>query len=435
MAKFAAGSSYDMTYVAEQEFGVTPPNPQMKRLRVTSSSLGLSKDSFQSNELRKDAQISDLRHGTYQVGGDIGIEFSFAEFDSFVAAAVRGEWKDNPDIAGQQYLVAGILDPSFTIVQEYLNIAELEAFTGVKVNTLSLSIPMNAMVTGTLSLLGRDNEFIAAHPDPSPDESATFSPFDGIKGQLLEGGALIAYVTAVELNITNNMEAEFVLFDKGAAQITPGRNNITGTLSLKFVNTDMLKKFRDEVESSLVITLGDGQRGSYTITLPRIKYTGGDKPVDGEGSIALSMPFQALLDPCTGTNIRVDRIPGPAAAPCVLTYDDDELHESSITPDTIVTVITAEISGGEQAKTFNGVIGQQVPGVTWTGVPTGLIGSAVKKSATEVEITLTGTADAPIDASTTVTVSFSATSFQQGFCHCPGDAITDRTKTLTIVPA
>ena len=81
MAIFATGGFHGTRYVKETEFGVTPTNPVMRNLRHTSNALILSKDSFQSEELRSDAQISDLRHGNRQASGDIGIEFSYAEYD------------------------------------------------------------------------------------------------------------------------------------------------------------------------------------------------------------------------------------------------------------------------------------------------------------------------------------------------------------------
>ena len=311
MATFASGSGFGVSYVKEDVFGVTPANPEMRRLRITSSSVGVSKEGFQSNELRSDRQISDYRQGTYQVSGDMGIEFSFAEFDDILAASVGGNWEDAADASGKKHLVAGTTETSFTIEQEYLKLTgdKFERFTGMKVNTLSLSVPVNGMVTGTVGFVGADANWAASPLDTTPTDSFAYSPFDGLQGQLLEGGVQNAVVTAVELSIDNGMEAQYVLYQKAAGAITEGRINITGTVSAMFENVAMLNKFLKEQESSIALTFGDGVNQSYTLTLPRIKYTGGDKSVDGEGVIALSMPFQALLDPATGTNIRIDRFP------------------------------------------------------------------------------------------------------------------------------
>ncbi len=101
-----------------------------------------------------------------------------------------------------------------------------------------------------------------------------------------------------------------MLGDRAAAGIVPGRINCTGTVSAFFSDMAMMNKFLNETESSLTVVLGDGATKSYRITLPRIKYSGGNNPVSDEGPIQLDMPFQALLDNTAQTNIIIDRIPG-----------------------------------------------------------------------------------------------------------------------------
>jgi hypothetical protein len=93
LTNFAAGGSHGLNYVSEATYGLTPGTPTMVALRHTSCSLQLSKDTFQSKELRSDRQISDFRHGTHQVGGDLGLEFSWAEFDTLFEAGFGGTWQ------------------------------------------------------------------------------------------------------------------------------------------------------------------------------------------------------------------------------------------------------------------------------------------------------------------------------------------------------
>jgi hypothetical protein len=93
MTSFAAGSEHGMTYCSEATFGTTPTTPTMVDLRHTGTSLVLSKDTFQSAELRNDRQISDFRHGNKRAQGDIDIELSYGEYDSFLEAALCGTWQ------------------------------------------------------------------------------------------------------------------------------------------------------------------------------------------------------------------------------------------------------------------------------------------------------------------------------------------------------
>ena len=299
---FASGSGHGLRYVKESSFGVTPANPNTIALRHTSCSLVMSKDSFRSNELRSDAQISDFRHGNKQVSGDIGIELSYGEYDEFLAAAVRGTWADN-------VLKAGVTVPTFTFEREFSDIGQYQVFTGCAVNSLSLEIQNNSMTTGTIGIIGKGASFGGSALDATPTASQTNSPLDGFHGALKEGNATISVITGINLSIENGIEAANVIGSDEAAQLVPARINVTGTVSAYFQNLSLLNKFINETVSSLEITLGDGGPGSYVIKLPRIKYSGGDNPADGEGPIMLNMPFQALLHASSGTNIQITRIP------------------------------------------------------------------------------------------------------------------------------
>ena len=50
----ATGARHDMAYVEEVTFGTTPANPTLIPIRHTGTTLGLSKDAIESEELRED---------------------------------------------------------------------------------------------------------------------------------------------------------------------------------------------------------------------------------------------------------------------------------------------------------------------------------------------------------------------------------------------
>lgn len=59
-------------------------------LRRVSSSLNLTKDTYQSNEVRTDRQIVDFRHGTRRANGSVSGEWSPGTYFDFMEAACRG---------------------------------------------------------------------------------------------------------------------------------------------------------------------------------------------------------------------------------------------------------------------------------------------------------------------------------------------------------
>lgn len=103
----ANGSRHSMRYVAEATYGVIPATPIFKPIRHTGTTLGLSKEALQSEEIRSDRQIADFRHGAYQVGGDINMELSFASFDDLLEATLLGTWVATYT-TGQQSLSAAV---------------------------------------------------------------------------------------------------------------------------------------------------------------------------------------------------------------------------------------------------------------------------------------------------------------------------------------
>lgn len=304
MAAGAAGSQTWLAYIAETLFGQTPAAPQTKFLRTTGNSLALSKQTLTSNELRSDRGIADVRHGNRQVGGDISIEFSLSAFDDFLEAALGGTW--TADV-----LKAGTNLKSFSLERGFKDIAQYLVLTGCVVSKFALDIQPNKIVTGSFSILGKDETVSAVPLNADPTDAPANSPFDSYKGSLKEGGAAIATVTGLQLSLDNGSVANFVLMSAALDNITQGRSNLTGTLSAYFKDASLLNKFLNETESSIEITLNDKANPAkgYTFLFPRVKYMGGDPPVNSEGPIVQSLPFQALLDPVTGTNLQITRMP------------------------------------------------------------------------------------------------------------------------------
>lgn len=303
----ADGSRHSMRITPEVTYGVTPANPTFNIIRHTGTTLGLSKESLQSEELRDDRQIADFRLGARQVGGDIPIELSFGSFDQILEGLLGGTWTDD-------VLKAGVIRRSFTVERFFADLAanQYHRLTGVEFNTLALTIAANAMVTGTFGVLGKDMSIAGAPLAGAVYQPVTTtSPVDSFTGSLQEQGNPIAVVTEITLNVDNGLAARFVVGSKTTIKPSIGRSNVTGQVTAYFEDSTLLNRFLDEEDSSIEFDMPDGEGNILRVTLPRIKYTGGQPDVADEGPITLSMPFQAILDPVTGTNIQLTRIPAP----------------------------------------------------------------------------------------------------------------------------
>ena len=65
-------------------------------LRRVTSDLDLSKDTFESQEIRADYQVGDMRHGMRKVGGTVKGELSPGAYDEFMASVLRKAWSVSP---------------------------------------------------------------------------------------------------------------------------------------------------------------------------------------------------------------------------------------------------------------------------------------------------------------------------------------------------
>ena len=299
----ATGSRHDMAYVAESTFGTTPTLPVFVPIRHTGTTLGLSKDAIESEELRQDRQIAHYRHGNKSVSGDVNIELSYGSFDDLLQATLAGSW-------AADVLLAGTTRRSFTIERHHSDINKYLRSTGCSFNSMSLSVAPNSMVTGSFSIIGKSFTVASTAISGATYSSETTSaPFDSFTGSVNEGGSSVAVVTGIELSIDNGMEALYVVGSDETLLPSIGKSTVTGSITAYFENSLLIDKFISETASSLEFTLTDQAGNSYIFELPNVKYNSGNPEVGGPGAITVSLDFVALHDGGTGSQIQITRVP------------------------------------------------------------------------------------------------------------------------------
>lgn len=85
----ATGVAKQLRFKKETTWGTAAGATGGQLLRRVSSDLSLTKESYQSNEIRTDYQLSDFRHGVRSVAGTINGELSPSTYSLFMAAALR----------------------------------------------------------------------------------------------------------------------------------------------------------------------------------------------------------------------------------------------------------------------------------------------------------------------------------------------------------
>lgn len=305
MANIAAGSRRQLLYVAEADWGVTPSGagePTMKVLRNTGGSgIQVVKNPQQSEEFRSDRAIAEVRMGVQRATLEIPFELSFATFDDLLEAALFGEW--TLDVLDQ-----GVVVHSFTFEEGFTDVDVYLPAVGAMVNTMTLNLaPEGAMVTGSFGLVCKAQRTSTATTMADSVVVANTNPvFDSFQGHILKGTANMAVATSATINLTNNVEQLFALFQDEAFGNAVGRCDVQGSIEAYFQSEAEMDEFLNEDEISLEFELEDLDENKYTIELPRVKWTGNTRNLT-ENTATQTIPFQALFDADLATTMRITR--------------------------------------------------------------------------------------------------------------------------------
>ena len=277
-----------MAQVAEASYGVTPATPAFKPIRINSTTLGLSKNTFRIRELRSDRNTADLRHGTMQVGGDIVSELSFGSFDDQLEALLCGTWAEN-------VLLNGVERRSFSVLRHFGDIGKADKpyhlLTGCEYNTLNLQVTTEAIVQATFGIVGKGLALLAA-----ARRRDLCRPHDhGADGFFTGSKAARPFPSSPKSSSPS--KTAFRPNTSSAPRKPSGLHRAakTGQVSA-YSRTVIRSKNSNEASSSLVFTPTDGEAGIHEVYHPQNQVHGRGQP-DGATKAPSPYPalFQALL--------------------------------------------------------------------------------------------------------------------------------------------
>jgi hypothetical protein len=296
---FAQGSRSSLSYIVESTFGTTPAG-NFQNLPFTSHSLNMTKDRVEGTDIQADRMSRVDRHGNRQVAGDITADLRDTDYDDFLEAAMLNTWDGN-------VLKVGTVPKYFSIEDYAADIDQARLFTGCSVNTLSVALAPNAMVTGTFGIVGKD--MVISSTEKTQDAATGAAPFDSYSGDLEIGGSVAAIVTAMDFTVTNGFAPTFVVGDDSAPSLEVGNAVVEGSISAYFEDASLLNRFINETETSLKVTVGDNEGTPNTMEFffPRCKINSADVGVDGPTSRVIALSFVALRDDTEETNLRITR--------------------------------------------------------------------------------------------------------------------------------
>lgn len=301
---FAQGSRSSLSYITEVTYGTTPSG-NFTNLPFNTSSLNLTKDRVEGNEIQSDRMPRVDRHGNRQAAGDITVDLRKGDFDDLIESAMFNTF------ASDDTITVGTTLKSFSIEDAANDISQYRLFSGMAVSSMAVSIAPNQMVTTTFSFVGKDMSISGS--GKTIDASTTNQPFDSYSGDIFlnDQGATdvaIANITSVEFTVDNGLNPTFVVGSSTTPQLESGRAVVTGTVSAYFEDATLINRFLNETETELTLSVDDPTGSNpYTFLFPRIKVNGADISLDNPQSRIITMPFVSIYDGTELTNLKITR--------------------------------------------------------------------------------------------------------------------------------
>jgi len=382
----AKGTSKQVGYKKESSFGVLAGNTSGKLLRRVTANFNLTKETYESAEIRTDRQVADMRHGVRSADGTLNGELSSASYADFMGSVVgkdfvtvtlgsavqttvtavgsvytlvrsTGSWltdglkvgmvirttgltaagdnSKNLLVAsltatnavvvplngstmtaqptatsvtvtspGKQTFVpaTGHTDDSYTVEEFYVDIAQSEVYTGMKVNSLAVQLPATGLTTIDVAFAGKDlTQTGTTQYFTSPTAQGTTGIFAAVNGVMLVQGAPVALITSADFTIERATENATVVGSNSVADIFTGRIRVSGNMSVYFQDAVFRDYFDDETPVSLVLSVtadSSATANFVAFTLPKVKL-GSFTRDDTELGLTASSSFQALLNDVT----------------------------------------------------------------------------------------------------------------------------------------
>lgn len=396
--------------------------------RSTGNSIKGTQESIESNELRKGRTKSAPRKGAESSEGSLDIELSPQTYDPILEAVFRNTWKrwtsdtasainldgdtyadgyfgtkcrgsdvnigtfgsrklldtdgtGTGDAKGLISVPAGSVVDELTCGTTNIKFDLLRKFGGtdgediyqrfkrMALNTFSLSVAVNAIVTGSFDLMGDNDpkmmneteikaEFGAdasgfedgtttgtTYVDNLPSKATATDQFTALEGFLYINGKNIEFANSLDVEVNNGLEKKYAIFVPTAISVVPLSLDITGTIKTYLISSGSDKMFNDAIDDTdneILWCFQDKDTSPnflYVFQIFKSKFTDHDASVSGADTLDVSFPYQSFEERA----IRCFRITLPKASKVGVTTSGETYTGLNITPN--VEVSAADITG------------------------------------------------------------------------------------------
>jgi len=145
MAQIGKGVSKRVTFLKETIWGTPAATTGARVLRRVTSNFNLTKEQYESAEIRQDFQVADMRHGIRTVDGSLNGELSPGSYSDFLQSVVARDFTAVTAITGLSVTIATsgtlftVTRASGSWITDGVTVGNVIALTGAGLNAANVS--------------------------------------------------------------------------------------------------------------------------------------------------------------------------------------------------------------------------------------------------------------------------------------------------------
>ena len=204
----------------------------------------------------------------------------------------------------------GTTKRSVLLEKRWNDIAQYQAFRGMRLGQMNLSLTSRQIVTGSFTLMGEQGPIAGTTVAGSSVVAPTRSVYDASNNvaSLVEAGsAMTTPITSLQLSILANLRSQPAVAERYPIGIGLGTLEVTGSMEAYFQNVTMWNKFYNHTNTSLHFRLTDASSRHVLVTIPKLFFSEGDISTSGQNAdVFVPLPLRASYDSTAGYVIQFD---------------------------------------------------------------------------------------------------------------------------------
>ena len=245
-------------------------------------------------------------NGKFRVATASATELTVTALDGGEPGLVNEAAGESVTIATQQRLITGVERRTMAILERHTDVNVDYLYTGVEVNTVTISGVAQEKYVVAFGVLGRNQEELAAIPGGWTFDAATTSDFmTALDGLLLVAGEDFGIATEYTAAINNGIEQKYAIARPSSIASSIAPITAEGSLSAYFRDALFYRRFLTDVDTVILLEATDGASG-YRIGVPRGKFVEGSKQAVGT-DVIVALSYSAGYDQTANSELYLER--------------------------------------------------------------------------------------------------------------------------------